>query len=195
MTTTRWRLAFVVTGALIVSGLGLHAQKPSTASSAPAKAQPTAVMLGVTTDKITVPLRFDHYYTYEQIGEALKALRDAYPALTTIEVVGKSEEGRDILSMTVNNPKTGPARQKPGVYVDGNIHGNEIQAGEVCLGVLNRLLTGYGQNDQITKLVDRNVFYVIPSVNVDGRYHFFHDPNTPSTNRSIRIQKTTTATG
>ncbi len=142
-----------------------------------------------TTDKITVPLRFDHYYTYEQVGEALRALHDAYPDFTSIDVVGKSEEGRDIWAMTVNNPKTGPAANKPGVYVDGNIHGNEIQAAEVCLSFLNGLLTRYGTNQQVTRLVDRNAYYVIPVVNVDGRYHFFHDPNTSSSNRSIRIQK------
>lgn len=166
--------------------------KPAQPVKAGATAQPAkaaATPLGVTTDKITVPLRFDHYYTYEQVGEALRVLHAAYPQLTTIDVVGKSEEGRDIWAMTVNNPKTGAALDKPGVYVDGNIHGNEIQAGEVCLSLLNRLLTAYGQNDQMTKAVDRNAFYVIPSVNVDGRYHFFSDPNDPSSNRSIRIPK------
>ncbi len=142
-----------------------------------------------TSDKITVPLRFDHYYTYEQVGEALRALHEAYPALTTIDVVGKSEEGREIWAMTVNNAKTGPAVDKPGVYLDGNSHGNEIQAAEVCLAFLNGLLTRYGNNDQVTKLVDRNAYYVIPVVNVDGRYHFFHDPNTPSSARSIRVPK------
>jgi hypothetical protein len=138
---------------------------------------------------ITVPLRFDHYYTYEQVGEALGALHAAYPQLTTLDVVGKSEEGREIWAMTVNNPRTGAALDKPGVYADGNIHGNEIQAGEVCLALLNRLLTGYGQNEEITRLVDRNAYYVIPTVNVDGRYHFFHDPNDPNSSRSIRIPK------
>jgi Zinc carboxypeptidase len=138
---------------------------------------------------ITVPLRFDHYYTYEQVGEALRALHAAYPQLTTLEVVGKSEEGREIWAMTVNNPRTGAALDKPGVYADGNIHGNEIQASEVCLALLNRLLTGYGQNEEITRLVDRNAYYVIPTVNVDGRYHFFHDPNDPNSSRSFRIPK------
>ncbi len=138
---------------------------------------------------VTVPLRFDHYYTYEQVGEALRALHAAYPALTTIDVVGRSEEGRDVWAMTVNNPKTGAPLAKPGVYVDGNIHGNEIQAGEVCLYLLNRLLTEYGHNDEITTLVDRNAFYVIPSVNVDGRYHFFHDPNNPSSDRTMRVPR------
>ncbi len=70
--------------------------------------------LGVTTQKITVPLRFDHYYTYEQVGEALRALHAAYPELATVESVGKSEEGRDIWAMTVNNPKTGAAAGQAG---------------------------------------------------------------------------------
>jgi hypothetical protein len=165
----------------------LSAQGQPAKASAPSK--PVVPPLGTTTDPVVVPLRFDRYYTYEQLGEALRALHAAYPDLTTIESVGRSEEGRDIWAMTVNNPKTGAAADKPGVYVDGNIHGNEIQAGEVCLAVLNRLLTGYGKNEQISKLVDRNVFYVIPSVNVDGRFHFFNDPNDPDSNRSIRIPK------
>ncbi len=175
-----WARRFVLVQAL-------SAQGQPAKGSAPAK--PVVLPLGTSSDAAVVPLRFDRYYTYEQLGEALRVLHAAYPGLTTIDVVGKSEEGRDIWAMTVNNPKTGAAADKPGVYVDGNIHGNEIQAGEVCLGVLNRLLTGYGTNDQITKLVDRNVFYVIPSVNVDGRFHFFNDPNNPSSNRSIRIPK------
>jgi hypothetical protein len=136
-----------------------------------------------------VPLRFDRYYTYAQVGEALQALHEAYPALTTLEVVGKSEEGRDIWAMTVNNPKTGAPHDKPGVYADANIHGNEIQGGEVCLSLLDTLLTRYGQNDQITRLVDRNAFYVIPVVNVDGRYHFLEDPNDSSSSRSLRIPR------
>lgn len=139
--------------------------------------------------KVTVPLSFDNYYTYEMVVEAVKALNKAYPHLTKLDMVGKSEEGRKIYALTVNNPKTGKELDKPGIYVDGNIHGNEIQAGEVALYLLNYLLTNYGKNDEITKLVDKKCFYVIPVVNVDGRVHFFEDANTPSSNRSLRIPK------
>ncbi|NOY37604.1 MAG: hypothetical protein GXO83_08510 [Chlorobi bacterium] len=139
--------------------------------------------------KVTVPLRFDHYYPYEQVVAALKALNKAYPSLTHLNLVGHSEENRQIWAITINNPKTGKESDKPGVYVDGNIHGNEIQASEVCLYFVNYLLTNYGKNDKITKLVDKNAYYVIPTVNVDGRYHFFHDANTPSTNRGLRRPK------
>jgi len=141
------------------------------------------------TAKITLPLRFDHYYPLEQVYEAVQAINKAYPDLTKVEEVGKSEEGRPLYAVTVNNPKTGPALAKPGIYVDGNIHGNEIQGGEICLYLLDYLLGNYGKNKDVTELVDKNVFYVIPVVNTDGRWHFFHDANTPSSNRSLRIPK------
>lgn len=149
------------------------------------------VVAGFAADKgkIEVPLRFDRYYTYEEVNEALNVLHKAYPALTKLDVVGKSEEGREIYALTINNPKTGAELSKPGVYVDGNIHGNEIQAAEVCLYYANMLLTKYGENEKVTKAVDKNVHYLIPVVNVDGRYHFFVDANTPSSGRSIRVPK------
>lgn len=138
---------------------------------------------------IKVPLRFDHYYSYDQLVEAMQTLHREYPELTMLDLVGYSEEKRAIYALTISNPKTGDHLSKPGVYVDGNIHGNEIQAGEVCLYLANRLLTRYGENSKITSLVNKNSFYIIPSVNVDGRYHFFEDANTPSSNRSLRRPK------
>ncbi len=139
--------------------------------------------------KIEVPLRFDRYYNYDDVVEALKVLHNAFPKLTTLEEIGKSEEGRGIFALTINNPETGDALSKPGVYVDGNIHGNEIQAGEVCLYYANMLLTKYGENEKITKAVDKNAHYIVPVVNVDGRYHFFADGNTPHSNRGLRVPK------
>lgn len=138
---------------------------------------------------IEVPLRFDRYYNYEEVTEALRALNKAFPSISRLDVVGTSEEGRQIWALTINNPETGEELNKPGVYVDGNIHGNEIQAGEVCLYFANMLLTKYGKNEKITKVVDRNVHYIIPVVNVDGRARFFSDAHTPSTGRSLRVPR------
>ena len=139
--------------------------------------------------KIEIPLRFDRYYTYEDVVEALKLLHSTFPQLTKLDLVGKSEEGREIYALTINNPKTGEPLSKPGVYVDGNIHGNEIQAGEVCLYFANMLLTKYGENEKITKVLDKNAYYILPVVNVDGRAHFFNDPQTPSSGRSFHIPR------
>jgi hypothetical protein len=137
--------------------------------------------------EITVPLRFDQYYPLDQVYAALKALNKAYPQLTTLETVGTSEEGRPLMAMTVNNPKTGAALDKPGMYVDGNMHGNEIQGGDISLYLLDYLLGNYGKNPEVTALVDKLCFYVVPVVNVDGRYHFMADANSPDSNRTLRI--------
>ncbi len=139
--------------------------------------------------EITIPLRFDHYYTYDQVNEALRKMNQAYPKLTQLDLVGHSDEGREIWSITVNNPATGAEQEKPGLYIDGNIHGNEIQAAEVALYYINHLLTNYGKNDRVTTLVDRTVSYCVPVVNVDGRYHFFHEKNSISNTRGLRVSK------
>ncbi len=139
--------------------------------------------------KVEVPLRFDRYYSYEDIVKAVTLLNQAYPKLTKKVLVGKSDEGRDIWALEINNPATGKALDKPGVYVDANIHGNEIQAGEVALYLADYLLKNYGKLERITQVVDRNAFYIIPVVNVDGRYHFFADANTMHSSRSLRIPK------
>jgi len=150
----------------------------------------TGAVIRLAAQNVTeVPLRFDHYYTYEEVNQALVALNKAYPKLTKLELVGHSDEGREIWSITVNNPATGPGEDKPGVYVDGNIHGNEVQASEVCLYFLNYVLTQYGKLDRVTQTLDRSVIYCIPTVNVDGRYHWFADANTSSSGRGLRVPR------
>jgi hypothetical protein len=52
-------------------------------------------------ETITLPLRFDNYYSYDQIVSAMKLLNKTYPELTNLEIVGKSDEGRDIYLITI----------------------------------------------------------------------------------------------
>ena len=67
----------------------------------------SAVGFAADKGKIEVPLRFDRYYTYEEVIEAMKVLNKAYPEMTKLDMIGKSEEGREIYGLTINNPKTG----------------------------------------------------------------------------------------
>lgn len=139
--------------------------------------------------QISLPMRFDKYHTYAEINEAIKALNDAYPGITRAVLVGKSEENREIWALEINNPATGDAQEKPGVYADGNIHGNEIQSAEVVLYLADYLLKNFGKNQGITKIVDRNAFYLIPMVNPDGRYHFMEGSSSMNNNRGLRIPR------
>ena len=42
----------------------------------------------------------------------------------------------------------------------------------------------YGQLEKITELLDRRVFYLIPTINPDGRDSWLHDSHTASSSRT-----------
>jgi hypothetical protein len=132
-------------------------------------------------------LTFDHYYDGPAVLKALEDLHDAYPQFTELRSIGKSEEGRDIWLFTINNSKTGKDTEKPGIYVDGAIHGNEIQATEVCLYLAWYLLDSYDSNKMVKDIVDSRAFYIIPIVNVDSRWRFFTDATGYNVGRSAKV--------
>ncbi|MFH1763029.1 MAG: M14 family zinc carboxypeptidase, partial [Gemmatimonadota bacterium] len=114
-------------------------------------------------------IAFDHYHALAEIEAYLGAVAARYPQLVTLNEIGRSLVGRPIWAVDVNNPATGPVSEKPGFYVDGNIHGGEVLAGEGALAFLERILSGYGTDPESTELVDGRAFYVVPIVNPDGR--------------------------
>ena len=119
---------------------------------------------------------FTRYYRYAEQTELLQQYVEAYPKLVTLEAIGKSHEERDIWALTINNPDTGASLEKPGFYVDGNIHGSEVTASTSCHYLAWYLLSNYGQADEVTRLVDENAFYIIPMVSPDGVEHCLSTP-------------------
>jgi len=131
-----------------------------------------------------VTLSFDHFYDYAELTRSIQALQQAYPQFVTITSIGKSYLGKDIWAVILNNPKTGSAEHKAGYYIDGNIHGNEIQGAEVALYTLYYLLKNYGLTDFTTRLMDERTFYVVPTMNPDSRDYFLHKPTNANSPRS-----------
>jgi hypothetical protein len=123
-----------------------------------------------------VKLDFNRWHDTDELYADLKRLQAAFPKLLKLESIGKSHDGRDLMLMTVNNPATGPESAKAGMYIEANIHGNEIQGGEVCLYTIWYLMENYGRIAEVTRLVDERVFYIIPTVNPDGRQYFMESP-------------------
>jgi hypothetical protein len=130
-----------------------------------------------------VPIAFDRYYDSAQLGQFMRDIAAAYPDLVTVRSIGKSGEGREMLVAIVNAAKTGADTDKPAMWIDGNIHGNEVQAGEVVLYALWYLAKSYGVNERLTKLMDSSAFYLMPTINPDGRQYWFDHANTPHSSR------------
>lgn len=139
-------------------------------------------------DNPKVPIRWNRYYNSSAMSDYLQQLAQAHPNRAELVFVGKSHEGRDIWSLEVTNKKTGPASSKPAMFIDGNIHGNEAQAGEVVLYTAWWLLEMADRVELVDQLLDERAFYLLPSTNPDGRDHWLEDAdNNPHTNRGGRI--------
>lgn len=113
-------------------------------------------------------LTFDRYYRYDELSRVLQAFAEAYPDLVRLETIGQSFEGRNVFLVTVTNLKTGPAEDKPALWIDGNIHASEVSPSTACLYLINMLLKGYGEREDITWALDTRAFYIVPRVNPDG---------------------------
>jgi hypothetical protein len=131
-----------------------------------------------------VRLSFDHFYDHAELTRALKDLERAYPRLMKLVSIGKSYQGRDIWAVIINNPATGPAERKPGFYIDGNIHGNEIQGAEVALYTIYYLLKNAGKLEYVDRLLRDRAFYIVPTMNPDSRDYFLHQPADSNSPRS-----------
>jgi murein tripeptide amidase MpaA len=113
-------------------------------------------------------IRFDTYYRYDDLTQRLKAFAEAYPGLVRVESIGKSYEGRDIWVVKLTNFETGSDEEKPAFWADGNIHATEVSASTALLYFIHTLVTGYGDDGEITRALDSRAFYIVPRVNPDG---------------------------
>jgi hypothetical protein len=142
-----------------------------------------------------VRIDFNDYHGYDGTVDYIKDVADAYPNLTELLEIGESNMGRTMYVLVISNMRTGttidshvqlrnmrkegiqnvtpmqPYQGKPGIWIDGGTHGNEYTGTEVTLYIIDKLVSGYGSDEAITRLVDENTFYLCPIVNPDGEYN------------------------
>lgn len=134
-----------------------------------------------------VQISFNRYYTSEGLAALSKKIANAYPNLVRRKSIGKSAKGKDIWMLEVSNFKKGNPDRKPAFYVDGNIHSNEIQGGEICIYTAWYLTENFGHNEYITNMLNDRTFYIVPTINPDARNDYMKEPNTPHSPRSGMI--------
>ncbi len=113
-------------------------------------------------------LDFKHYHTYDEIIYFLKKWAKEYPDLIDLYVEGKSFEGRDIYQLTLTNKKKGKDIDKPAMAIDANRHSGEVTAAESAFWMLWFMLNNYGNDKDITELIDTKAFYFRIKNNPDG---------------------------
>jgi hypothetical protein len=121
------------------------------------------------TQKVVALGKYDfyHYFTYDKLTNYLQDIHLAYPHLTELSSMCKSQMGRDVWMFIINNPDTGEPEEKPGFFLN-QIHSSEVIASMSCNYTIWYLLTNYGKDDEITQIVDSVVWYIVPRLDVDG---------------------------
>ncbi|MGD2295321.1 MAG: M14 family metallopeptidase, partial [Candidatus Aminicenantes bacterium] len=124
-----------------------------------------------------VELKFDHNHTFSEVVRYLEDLNKAYPHITKLHIIGKSYLGKKLLVLEITNKDTGKGIEKPGCWIDGNLHASEVMGTEVCLKTIHTLVRLYGKDPFVTNLVDTRTVYVMPKLNPDGSDHYLTKPD------------------
>jgi len=113
-------------------------------------------------------MNFNHYYTNQELDTTLHEWAQVYPRIISVTELGRSYEERPIWLLTITNHESGPDTEKPAVWIDANIHATEIAGTTTALKLVHTLLGEYGKNQEITRLLNTSVYYIVPRLNPDG---------------------------
>ncbi len=120
----------------------------------------------------------------------LQETNGAHPGLTELIDIGDAWIGQNggynrdmwVLRITNEDPAFGPIEEKAAFFLLANIHAREVATPELAIRYIRYLLDGYGgeggygEDPDVTWLVDHNVAYVLVSQNPDG--HWVDEQNT-----------------
>lgn len=110
------------------------------------------------------------YHTYGEIVDELQCIALSYPNITRLHTIGYTTGFQTpILAMKISdNPQL--QEDEPSVLYNGMHHSCELIGPEICLYLINDLVTKYGVDSFITSTINSLEIWVVPMVNPDGNY-------------------------
>ena len=109
------------------------------------------------------------YRVLEDFYTELKGLADRYPDLVRpVPLKGKSAEGRDLVAIEIGKDVRSAADGRPYFLLNGIHHAREWPAAETPLEFAIDVVTNYGKDPRITKILEQTRLIVQPLTNADG---------------------------
>ena len=113
-------------------------------------------------------VRADQYHSYEQIIALMDSLAATFPDICQKTLLGLTPQGRQIACLQISD-SAGIHENEPEILFDGGIHGDEIGGPENLIRFARYLCTAYGNDPEVTGLVNTREITIYPMVNPDGR--------------------------
>jgi hypothetical protein len=115
------------------------------------------------------------YHTYLEMQNQLFAWAATYPAIAKIETIGTTQqENRQMYAVKISD-NVAIDEDEPVVYFDGAHHACEVMGMEICLALIDTLVTNYGIDPNITNLINTTEIWLVPLVNPDGHSAVMND--------------------
>ena len=109
------------------------------------------------------------YSSNQEINADLRALATEFPHLASLVEVGGSGLGTELLGLRITAGADLPRPLlRPLVRYSGNMHGNEPVGRALLHHLAGRLVHAYGQDPELTELLDTTDITIIPTINPDG---------------------------
>lgn len=128
------------------------------------------------------------YRSWSGIQSVLQSAAAANPGLmalhdlTVAYAAPPTHEGRHLLAAKISD-NAAQDEDEPAALLVAMHHAREIVNPEICLYVLDMLLSGYGSDPTITALVDSQEIWIVPCWNPDGLEHVWNVNNLWRKNR------------
>jgi len=116
------------------------------------------------------PAKDSKFHNYAEMSAALRSMNSRHADISTVQSIGKSIEGRDILAIHINSSEDAlmsGESNKPGLIIMGAHHAREHLSVEIPLMFAKHLLDNR-ENPNIANLLDSRDIWIIPMVNPDG---------------------------
>lgn len=114
--------------------------------------------------KVNTPVAKKHsgYTDYKEMNLFLNEISKSNPELVSLESIGKTQKGRNILMMKIAGPGTEEPKMR--VLYIARVHGDEPGGTEGLLHFIDEMTS----DKSLRHLLDKMDFYIVPMVNVDG---------------------------
>ncbi|EHB12264.1 Carboxypeptidase B [Heterocephalus glaber] len=107
---------------------------------------------------------YTKYNSWETIEAWTQQVAAQNPDLISRSVIGTTFEGRSMYLLKVGKAKP----NKPAIFIDCGFHAREWISPAFCQWFVREAVRTYGQEIQMTELLDKSYFYILPVFNIDG---------------------------